>query len=116
MIDQPLTVELVRPAKGVTVAVVAGELDLATVPRLEEALEAPVRRADRLVVDLSECSFVDSSGLRALMTARAASESAGGSFALVTSAAGLMRVLAIAGLDSVFEIHEERSSAIAGTG
>jgi anti-anti-sigma factor len=96
----------------VTVATVAGELDLATVPQLEQALEGPLRDAGRLVVDLSECSFIDSSGLRALVGARAASEAAGGSFALVTSGAELIRILAVAGLDSVFEIHEERRAAL----
>jgi anti-anti-sigma factor len=45
-----------------------GELDIASVPRLEQAVaDALGRGARRLVLDLSELSFVDSSGLRAFL-------------------------------------------------
>jgi anti-anti-sigma factor len=43
----------------------AGELDMATAPRLEEAVAGVLARgARRLIVDLSGLAFVDSSGLR----------------------------------------------------
>ena len=42
-----------------------GELDIATVPQVEHALEAARRaQAAHLVLDLRELTFIDSSGLR----------------------------------------------------
>lgn len=45
-----------------------GELDIASVPRLEEAVTDALSAGTRhLVLDLAELSFVDSSGLRAFL-------------------------------------------------
>jgi anti-sigma B factor antagonist len=48
---------------------VTGELDIATVPRLEEAVATVLAEGARsVVVDLSRLAFVDSSGLRMFIT------------------------------------------------
>jgi anti-sigma B factor antagonist len=50
------------------VIAVSGELDLATAPRLCVAISAArTRGSRRVLVDLSETTFCDSSGLRALI-------------------------------------------------
>jgi anti-sigma B factor antagonist len=55
-------------ASGLCVLRPTGELDLATVPRLETAVsEALESGGNRIVLDLSELSFLDSSGLRLLL-------------------------------------------------
>jgi anti-anti-sigma factor len=46
-----------------------GELDMATAGDLSEVLRTASGRADPMVLDLSEVSFMDSSGLRALLDA-----------------------------------------------
>jgi anti-sigma B factor antagonist len=51
---------------GVTVAV-TGELDLSTVPVLTESVERLRRQLKVLTLDLSELSFMDSTGLRLLI-------------------------------------------------
>ena len=57
---------------------VQGELDLASCPKLDCALmDAEQSRASRIVVDLEELTFIDSSGLRALLTASRRSASNG---------------------------------------
>jgi anti-sigma B factor antagonist len=45
-----------------------GELDMETVPRLEEATAASVRAGGPLLLDLSAVSFVDSTGIRMFLT------------------------------------------------
>lgn len=63
------TVQLSRRA-GVLVASVIGEIDLATAPTLLDTVESELARAPdtmRVVVDLSEVSFIDSSGLNAFV-------------------------------------------------
>lgn len=56
---------------GRTVLSLAGELDIASAPLLEQAAEGLERSGDRpLVIDLSEVTFMDSTGLRALLLVR----------------------------------------------
>jgi anti-sigma B factor antagonist len=60
----------VRRAGPVTDIAVAGDIDVATVPHLRDALNDAVHRGDLVVtVDLTGCSFVDSFGLSALLNA-----------------------------------------------
>ena len=58
-----------EPVLGVVVIAIAGELDLATAPDLAIAARAAAERVDHLVIDLRSCSFIDSSGLRAIDSA-----------------------------------------------
>ena len=109
---EPLTLSLSEPSPGVAVVAVAGEVDLATIDQVEEVL-AEALGTGRVVVDLSACDFIDSSGLRALVTARSAAEESGGSLVLVTEDAGILRVLSVAALDRVFEIHATLPDALA---
>ncbi|HZO10210.1 MAG TPA: STAS domain-containing protein, partial [Myxococcota bacterium] len=80
-----------------------GELDLATAPALEEALgHAFSGGSARVVLDLRELEFIDSSGLRTLLTARRRAEVASAQFSLVAGHRGLERPLEIAGVHKVF--------------
>ena len=56
----------------------------------------------RVVLDLRELEFIDSSGLRTLLTARRRAEQAGAEFSLVAGHPGLERTLEIAGVRKVF--------------
>lgn len=47
-----------------------GELDMATSARLGQAIESTIDSTRRVVVDLSEVNFLDSSALNALMHAQ----------------------------------------------
>jgi anti-sigma B factor antagonist len=58
---------------GVAVVAVRGEIDLVTAPRLEAAVEQAIlehRAPRRLLVDLDECTFMDSTGLAILLRAQ----------------------------------------------
>jgi anti-anti-sigma factor len=109
---EPLRIDL-EESPGALVAAVAGEVDLGTVAGLEEALGDAVSSGRLVVVDLTECGFIDSSGLRALVRARSAAEQAGGSLALVIADPALRRVLEVAALDTVFDVHDSRGGALA---
>lgn len=64
---RPLQIE--RGTEGArALMTLRGELDIATVPRLEEAVEATLEeRPEQLVIDLRPLAFLDSSGLRELI-------------------------------------------------
>ena len=89
---------------------VTGELDLATAPRLDAAL-ADVT-ADTVVVDLSGCTFLDSAGIRALVATARALEGEGRGFRLVTSDAGIRRLLEITGVDTLIRVHPALDDAL----
>ena len=77
----------------------AGELDLAAAPRLTEALVDFASSAkDEVHLDLTEVSFLDSSGLRVIL-ALARSRAGNGSVVLLDPTAAIMRILEIAGID-----------------
>ena len=75
-----------------------GELDLAAAPRLTEALLDFASSEGEVHLDLTEVSFLDSSGLRAIL-ALARSRGDHGSLVLLAPSASIMRILEIMGID-----------------
>ena len=73
-----------------------GELDLASAPLLESEIERPeVGAAARVVLDLRELQFVDSTGLRAIFTAHARSREREQEFAVTRGPEQVQRLLSI---------------------
>ena len=97
--QQDLTVEIVDGP--VPVIRVRGELDLSTAARLCRAIQAGAAGASlrrRIMIDLTELEFCDSSGLRALMSAAREIEVLGGRAALtVRPDSALDRLLEMTG-------------------
>lgn len=83
---------------------------MATCPELTDAL-AGVDLGKRTVVDLSECTFLDSSAVRALVASARDAASAGGEVVLVTQDPGVLRVLEIASVDTMLAVHETVEAA-----
>src|SRR4051812_27350270 len=83
-----------------TVVRVAGDVDLATAPALRSLLARTGREAD-VLVDLSGVTFMDCSGLSALLQARAHHA---GRLALKGPPPSLRRILAALELENAFTI------------
>jgi anti-sigma B factor antagonist len=96
---------------GGTVFRVDGDLDLASAPALEELL-GQHGFDQRLVIDLEQCTFLDSSAVRVLVAAARDSEAAGGSLALVATDPGILRVLEISGVDTILGVHPSLDDAL----
>ncbi len=78
---------------------VGGELDLATVPSLEEELEAALGRPDGgVVVDLSELDFIDSTGIAVLVRAMGDRNGSGRLRFVPSRSDGVARVLEMTGV------------------
>lgn len=78
---------------------VAGELDIVSAPELKEVLEAAQSTgAPDLVVDLGGLQFIDSTGLRVLLTAKRDADRGGGSLQIRNPQAEVRRLLEIAGV------------------
>ena len=79
---------------------VSGELDAHSAPEFAEAFEPAVAAAADVEVDLTDVSFIDSSGLAALIKARQRLLDAGGSLVVSAASHTAMRLFEIAGVSS----------------
>jgi len=95
---------------------VAGELDLATVAQFVTELER-ARAHRRVVVVLTECTFIDSSALQALVRAHRVVPELGqnGTLLLVAPSQPARRVLEIAALDRLVPMFDTLDDALAFT-
>jgi anti-sigma B factor antagonist len=95
-----------------TVIVVGGDLDVLTAPQLRDRLIQVVEAGRRfLFVDLSDCQFIDSSGLSALVTGHKRVNSVGGQLDLVCPPGNVRRLIEVVALDQVFTIHDHLAGA-----
>ena len=86
-----------RQLRGCAVMFVRGEIDIATVEQLERAGTRLLENADgRLVLDLSETSFMDLGGVRAIERLSRLAGDTGGSFVVIAVTPGIRRILALA--------------------
>ncbi|MEQ7127687.1 STAS domain-containing protein [Actinopolymorpha sp. B11F2] len=114
---QPVEMATVYEQDGVTVVTVAGEIDLATSSQLRAQLLDVLTEQEPprvLVVALDGVSFLDSTGLSALVVARRRAKELGVELRLTSPARGPSRVLNITGLDDAFRIYPTLNEAIAG--
>lgn len=92
----------------------AGEIDLATVDQLEDALATAMSDADaNVAVDLTGVTFMDSTGLRALLSANQKLAGSGHRLALIVSGGPVDRLLDISGVGQTLEIFQSFEAATA---
>jgi len=93
---------------------VGGELDLATSPEFTEAVELAVwGTAGGFVLDLSDLAFVDSTGLHALLRARAFLAREDRGLALLLPRGNVRKVLDLAGMLDTFVTYTTREALVA---
>ena len=108
-------VQTVAASDGdLAVLAIGGELDYEVSPqlrvRLVRAIEAGRRR---LVLDLSDVTFIDSTAIGVLAGAIARlDEAGGGSLAVVCTHEKVLQIFEITGLDSVITLHRSRDEAV----
>lgn len=91
-----------------------GRLDAATVSIFEQAMQQLLDgRHYRLVVDLGSVSYISSSGLRAMITARRQARAQGGDMLLCCMSPRVRQVFDMMGFSSVFGVFDDVGQAIA---
>ena len=91
---------------------VSGRLDHKQTPELEaELMDLLAKGHNRFLVDLSDVTYVNSGGLRCLVTVWRQSRERGGSVTLCGLAPRVEQVFLIVGFDKVFEIYTTREDA-----
>ena len=111
----PFRVELQVPLLGHAVIALRGELDLFTAPRFHEVLlESIEHGARRVIVDLSDVSFIDSTALGVLIGAAKRLHAAGGTLDVVCPNENVLRFLELTALDRMLSIFASRQEALSG--
>lgn len=94
---------------------VRGEVDLYTAPTLKDRLNRLIEGGrHRIVLNLEEVGFMDSTGLGVLIGALKRCREQEGSLALAGPQDPVQKVLGITGLDRVFPIHGSVEDAAGG--
>jgi anti-sigma B factor antagonist len=92
---------------------VFGELDQGTAPQLRAALDGALDQAGGVLVDLTDCKFIDSTGLSLLVETKRRLSDEERSFGVCCPDANVRRLLELTGIDSAVGLFDTRDEAIA---
>ena len=96
------------------VVAVRGEIDLFTAPELKQKLTDAIESGkNRIVVDLSDTTFLDSTALGVLIGAVKRLRSREGALVIVNVDQNIAKTFEITGLDQIFTIRTTRDEALA---
>src|SRR5690606_31224716 len=106
-----------RTAEPFEIIAVGGEIDVYTAPRLREAIVAAIEDGHRrLIVDVEQVEFLDSTGLGVLVGALKRVRADGGSLDIVCTHERILKIFEITGLDKVFGLHRTVDAAVSTHG
>ncbi len=110
-----MTVET-RP-DGVAIITMVGKLDLLSTAAVKQQLTQTVHDGTpRLVIELSQVGFIDSSGLAALISGLKTARMAGGDVYLVCPGVEVRNILEFTRLDRVLQMYDSLEAALAAYG
>jgi anti-sigma B factor antagonist len=107
-----LTVRIADSPDGCSVVTIAGELDLSTIPKMRRPLLEQIAQRPAVLVDLSELSFIDSSGIGALIQA-CRSTNGTPMHVVIGRDSQVERIFSIAGVSAAMPIFSDREEALA---
>jgi anti-sigma B factor antagonist len=102
---EPGQAHFVPVADGSPVIMASGEIDVATVPDLTAALDGMIARGAKAIsVDMEHVTFIDSSGLGALVAALKKAQDTDATLTLVNLTGSARKVFEITGLLETFGV------------
>jgi anti-sigma B factor antagonist len=102
---------------GCAIVRAGGEIDARTVHEFHQVVTEAASLSTHIVIDLTQVSFIDSSGLGGLIAARNTAKETDGSRSLVTPPPMVRRLLGSTRLHDVFAIYNSLPEAVnASTG
>jgi anti-sigma B factor antagonist len=94
---------------------VSGELDQSTAPELRAVLDTSLENpTEPVLVDLSGCEFIDSTGLSLLVEAKRRLEEQQKRFGVCCPDADVRRLLELTGIDQAVGLYGTRDEAVSG--
>ncbi|MCO5997943.1 STAS domain-containing protein [Actinoallomurus rhizosphaericola] len=113
MTDRVLTATTHAHPAGPAVISVAGELDYYTAAHLRQAVQETAFTAEGVIIDLTDLTYCDSTGITVLVTAYHRAQASKAPLALVGLNPDLNRVFGIVGLHDVFASYPTVDEAVA---
>ena len=98
---------------GVCLISASGRLDSGSAGQLEAVLPPRVQSHERVVLDLKDCAYVSSAGLRVLLLGAKAARSTGHRLALCGLSPSVREVFDISGFTALFTLEKDVDSALA---
>jgi anti-sigma B factor antagonist len=102
----------VRRERGVAIAAVRGDIDISTVSELRETLVTLAGSGEAVIVDLSEVTFIDSTGLGALIGAYRQAVASGSSLHAVCAQPQARKLLWLTGVDRRIPVADTLEGAL----
>jgi anti-sigma B factor antagonist len=108
-------VQVEDAGEDLAILVVGGEVDFEVSPQLKARMMRAIKAGRRrLVLDLSDVTFIDSTAIGVIAGAvEKLDEAGGGSLAIVCTHEKVMQIFEITGLDGVITVHPSREEALA---
>jgi anti-sigma B factor antagonist len=110
-----MAVASITEQSGRTVITLSGEIDMEEAPKVRRTLLECMKQKRDVLVDLSQVTYIDSSGIASLIEGLQAARKQKNDLALVSVSQRARRVLELARLDKVFTIHVDLATALAAT-
>ncbi|MGO8732554.1 MAG: STAS domain-containing protein [Terriglobia bacterium] len=101
-----------REQTGTTIVDVTGDIDMATSPDLRKTLLESLKKTPRLVVNMREVKYVDSSGIASLVEVLREARNTEKRLVLFGLNAAVRDVLQLTRLARIFEIRETEEEAL----
>lgn len=103
-----------RVLNGVRIIAINGELDIATSPEVRELLAEAAKDSERpLVVDLTDCEFIDSTGLATLLHGTKPAQNGESHVALVSRGGEVRKLLELTAIDRTIPVFDTLDDAVA---
>ncbi len=102
----------VEDLKRVELVKVSGRIDSSNATQFDSVLKEVVSRKNNIVLEMSGVDYISSAGLRAMIALLRECKKQKGDVRLATPSERVLEVLALAGLDSLFEVYDSEVAAV----
>ncbi len=107
-------VRIENPSDGVSVLVPTSDIDMSRSPELRSSIKNELKPGmNRMIIDLSEVQYMDSSGLATLVEAMRLAKKDSITLHLASMTEKVRAIFEIARLDAFFSIKDSREEALA---
>lgn len=108
-----MTIKQLQLAPGLWLVETEGRLDQSQTPEFEKILRQVLAdQHHNIIVDFSQATYINSGGLRSLLTSCRLSRNQGGDIILCGLESRIAEIFNMVGLDQIFTIYETREEAL----